>query len=1177
MTTVSIMPVSEAQQQEQLAAQQREAEAQKAAQIAEQNEQLAAQQREAEAQRAALLAEQAKLQQVREQYMPKVGLTPTNIAYEKEFQQQLGKTQQQYERYGESAQEYQKGSQAYGEKLSEIQKGISPEFSGYTLDTKDIAQQRTELDEAIRGLESYKPLIKNNVFIGSEEQSKEYQKRYETYAREQKEWKDLTTFQDPTLSPLTDISGLTGLEQAKQEKLQYEQSLANLEKFNPMFMSRGKEKIFVGSESQYGKYKEAFKTYEKESKDWQSAADNLVGTISTTPTTSEDIGFVESLSNLGIVSKESVGKYKEIAEKNIEYSSPPPNVVEVDAGGYGSGTSRTVYLNGQPYGDIQIPEGYEGRDQEYIKSTYGGRGFKIRSEVSDTQYQRALQTAQGNVDADRAAHQAYNEEQARLLSGFMGGIASGEIRASPEAIAKIGLEGYDVSKAISAQPFTLEQFKKSELGAYGERISPKAEIAAQIEASPLVSLKPPTQAEFDFTGKTIGEDGKIIDRTLPSFPFYPSQKGSIAEKYAELPYNKFGIEDYSSIKLYKDITNITTPFKEKISESTIIGDIGKTLDIGALKSENVQKFIKGVAKSPASVIEFGATIPAVGEFIIKEPSKIIPAVASGLPIVAKGMYESAKEDPFGFGGEFLGQALIFGGGAKSISKLKSKIETTVGIQKPVGILVEMGETPVFEIPKSTKTTIPTGDWTTTTEPVRIPLYPAKDIGAPRMTSARAQAQVEKLLYGEVTPPEVVPRMTYEEFTGQFPKVAKPVESNTFLENVGGRGISKFVEKVAKEDTTKIIEPQLLVGETKTRMVEIKTPEVFMGERLDFGYKVSEKVAQTYYKVPKEKIPEFLKAVKGEVKYIKTPEGSYMVVKGAKPKISETETTPDFNILQRKLIEGGVEFPTGKSTQKISFIEKIQKNLPRIEKKETLRPAQFVEQTIFDRPQLSAMNFDVYAEGKPVTPKGKPMSPMNVMPEKIVNVGGKTIFEGSEKITGTPEMARLTPAKPQELIFIKEKLIPKDFETQFLSTEEIMKKPESIKKIEKNIKTFTKKPESVESIASDIQNLFGKPKETRIEALKISPQKIVSEFQPEKSIKTKRVVQTMEQDTIFNSIKDLSILENKFVKNSKEKPFEFYSEQKSIPKFEQKNIKIQVEKNISPTEKNIFFASTFETP
>jgi hypothetical protein len=648
-----------------------------------------------------------------------------------------------------------------------------------------------------------------------------------------------------------------------------------------------------------------------------------------------------------------------------------------------------------------------------------------------------------------------------------------------------------------------------------------------------------------------------IEQGIPTtLKFYPSMPGSIAEQ----PYNKFGVEDYSSVKLFEGITKYTTPYRQKVQESKILSDIGKLPGIqytplGGLRDESVQQFVKGVSKSPAAIVEFGATIPAVGEFILKEPTQLGAAILVGTPLVAKSMISSSKKDPFGFGGELAGQGFIFGGIVKGTGKIinvaEKNIKYTIGTQKPVGVLVEMGETPIYEVPKTLKP---------------FNMQPSAEGIPKQLTSAQ---------------PLLSTRLIEE---SSIPKT--PLDSNTFLENVGGRDLSRNVKNIFQEKvTTKSVEPQLLVGKSQTKITEVTTPEVFMGQRVDFKYKVPEKVAQTYLEVPKEQIPEFLKSAQGEVRYVKTPEGSsYMVVKEAKPLTSIEETTPDFNILGRKLVEGGTEFPKGTSLEKVSLIEKLKAKLPRIEKKETLRTGRFVEQKIVDRPLLSARNFDIYAEGRPVTPKGKPFS-MDVMPEKVVDVTGKNMYEGAQKIKGIPERAKLTSAKPQELIFMKEtpgKSVPKDFETQFRSTEEITRlSPEKFiepinipKEIYRTDIPLRTKPmrkvsvitETAPKISQDIKNMFGETEfkdiTTEVRSTISKPKeefKYEPKLQAEKIAKPQRKVQVAERfDRVLESLKE-------GIQYNKETPYEISFISATIPK-------ISKDTSIKSDTRNIKFTS-----
>jgi hypothetical protein len=591
----------------------------------------------------------------------------------------------------------------------------------------------------------------------------------------------------------------------------------------------------------------------------------------------------------------------------------------------------------------------------------------------------------------------------------------------------------------------------------------------------------------------IYEERKELQKLSPQVSIFDKDRPEIKPVSK---VEKFGIEKYATYPLFRGITKYTEQYRKAVKESPLLEDISKIPGIGAtplfgLKQPFVREVVKGVAQTPAGALEIGAIVPLVGEFIYKEPSTVTTAIVSGAPIMAKGLVEGAKESPGQFIGEQIGFAAL-GVGASRIPK--PELKYSLGFKKPIGVLVEGKEVPVYQRPivgvEPRPISPQVADIRTTMEPIRAELYPSRDIGAPKITSARAEAQIKKL-------------------TGEVPK-AEPIQEKAkvsaegFLERVSGRDISRLVRQQKILEEPRVVKaPDVLVGKTRTKMVEYKTPEIFGGERLEFSYTVPEKVAPTYVQVPKELVPEFMKSVRGEVKYIKTPEGTYMVVKGAKPILVEPKS----------LISGKIETP--------SLFERIKTKIPRIERKERLRPAEFVEEKIPERPLLPERTADITVEKE----RPSPISPMDVAQRRTIfgeEIKGKTIFEGAKRVEGVPERPLLEKARPQELVFTKEAppkplkiieepiekykfeptlkqeptyaKIPTEFEPQKLEPKikvSTVKKPK-LKVIEREVPTmktlFTEEELGLSKISREgvKQDIFGRSEEYKRPTLKEEP-------------------------------------------------------------------------------------------
>lgn len=179
-----------------------------------------------------------------------------------------------------------------------------------------------------------------------------------------------------------------------------------------------------------------------------------------------------------------------------------------------------------------------------------------------------------------------------------------------------------------------------------------------------------------------------------------------------------------------------------VDTSKVPKEIKESAGFGAL-----QFGVPRVRESVARLVEFGGIIPAttelMGKTAISEPD-IIPSMAVvGTIVVGKSIVEQAQKDPAQLVSDLLVGKKAFdisGSGVGKLSKVASDFKYTVGMKKPVGVLVEMGETQIYARPTAAaKKVVDMGDWSSTTKSFDATLYPAN---VPRLPSARASAQFE---------------------------------------------------------------------------------------------------------------------------------------------------------------------------------------------------------------------------------------------------------------------------------------------------------------------------------------------------------------------------------------------------------------------------------------------------
>ncbi len=137
-------------------------------------------------------------------------------------------------------------------------------------------------------------------------------------------------------------------------------------------------------------------------------------------------------------------------------------VTWTESGGYGSGTSRNVYVNGQKTGTIQIPESYRGRDEEYIKTRFPE--FKTPSQVTYEQQMQAAREAASKLSAEHERYLAIEQGRQFAVKDIGSAVSTGEIRSVLTPGLPIGLEVAKASelkaaeaKTAQGRPMTREQ------------------------------------------------------------------------------------------------------------------------------------------------------------------------------------------------------------------------------------------------------------------------------------------------------------------------------------------------------------------------------------------------------------------------------------------------------------------------------------------------------------------------------------------------------------------------------------------------------------------------------------------------------------------------------------------------------------------------------------------------
>jgi len=223
---------------------------------------------------------------------------------------------------------------------------------------------------------------------------------------------------------------------------------------------------------------------------------------------------------------------EQIEAKQAELPPPKPKpVITWTEGGYGSGTSRSLFVSGQPFGTIQIPESYRGREEAYIMSQYPQ--YATASQVTPEQQRADIQAAKEREAARKEQVRSWEESQKFLKGSFMGREAQARVSGAPTQKIVVGVEAAKQAEKIAAQE-KVEVFTPGELLQAKAMVeSPTARFAsvgAQQRLYDIVSrqyhgVKPVAQEITPFVSKIpesrVPEQITTKPSIEPLFPQYP--------------------------------------------------------------------------------------------------------------------------------------------------------------------------------------------------------------------------------------------------------------------------------------------------------------------------------------------------------------------------------------------------------------------------------------------------------------------------------------------------------------------------------------------------------------------------------------------------------------------------------------------------------------------------------
>lgn len=421
--------------------------------------------------------------------------------------------------------------------------------------------------------------------------------------------------------------------------------------------------------------------------------------------------------------------------------------------GYGSGTYRTLYKDGQPFGTIQIPRSFEGRDEEYMQSQF--MEYATPSQTTNAiAAERRLAAQQVKDEAARKA-QARRDEQASLLSGFMGRVATGEVRGSQEAIEKVKNAGYETKGAILAEAFTPEEqagakrmlessSAKFDSGESLQRLYDTASFndssikPVKHEITPFEPSKVSTDEiiEHPATNPLTGNYGSLNDdliandadiRFVPGIGIMKKQKDEIGEglfqeaKSADIKPADWTYDFYDKARgVANDIRAWSPDAPQEIKDS-----FGWKL--GSYGKESSARLVEMAGMTPL-------TLDVMQQTARKNPELLVEVVAYGAVKTGEGLTQEAQKNPAQVASDLIITGAIIKGAGKAgkIAKetgsaIKTGTEKTLftskgeALGRPADINLDLIEAK-NSIIKGIKTT---------EEPVYVEVKPPSHISTPQ--------------------------------------------------------------------------------------------------------------------------------------------------------------------------------------------------------------------------------------------------------------------------------------------------------------------------------------------------------------------------------------------------------------------------------------------------------------
>lgn len=302
--------------------------------------------------------------------------------------------------------------------------------------------------------------------------------------------------------------------------------------------------------------------------------------------------------------------------------------------GYGSGTSRTLYLNGAPYGTAQVPKEYAGREETYFRSQYNPQGIVTREQAGEPAYEQGLAQTRVQQLAERARHEAYAQEQQSLKSAF---VPSG--REPPRNIVGIEQAKQSEREFIESRKGQIQQVQTQPgPGEYGYHSTPSRPGGISSEFAPT-----PYSKYFKMPVNQIG--------IRPSIGQYGAQLGSIAER----------ANIRSELISYKPgMSLMRTSEKLQSGFERVIG-------YGEKSSAPIKAFA-GFGSAFTGIPAFVGQSAISTEATIRHPIKIAKGLPTGFKLFSSQIAEQARTKPIEFTGSLVGMA--------TFGKIASKIPTT---------------------------------------------------------------------------------------------------------------------------------------------------------------------------------------------------------------------------------------------------------------------------------------------------------------------------------------------------------------------------------------------------------------------------------------------------------------------------------------------------------------------